>query len=295
MTHDELDSQEPGAGMSAAKMVALPAAAAAALGGMAVIGLLGFAGGWMASTSEVQVARAPTADELEAACAAEVDEVQDDLTVAQTRVAELERTAAEKEGQVQELQARIARGAEAGKELRAELARVKAELQQTKEQLQIAVQEKERLLVELKDTQLELEQTKETLVVRTQERDEAREDALFNRWDDFLGDAQLEICDKGNRKKLGNCREEVLAALGTDTRRDAFAHCIRSGQAEPIVRELDKNATLPEYAEMLDEDVKQVKGWFVELCDPTLPERADAPLAEGRLPRTAPVDEASRG
>ncbi len=285
MDHDDLDTQDQGKGMSTAKMVALPAAAVAALGGMVVIGLLGFGAGFMSSTREVTVTRAPTPDELDAACAPEVAEVQDELTTAQVRVNELERTAAEKEGQVQELEARIARGAEVGKELRAELARVKAELEETKEQLAVAIEEKEQLLVELRETEQELEETKETLVVRTQERDDAREDALYNRWDDFLGDAQLEICEQGNRKKLGNCRESVMAALATDSRRDRFAHCIRSGQAQPMVRELEKDVELPQYSEMMDEEIKQVKGWFVEFCDPTLPELDGAPLAQGRLPR----------
>ena len=132
----------------------------------------------------------------------------------------------------------------------------------------------------------ELVSAEEQLAERTQQRDAAREDALFNRWADFIKGAQLEICDKGNRKKLGNCRETVDAAINVDDRRDKFAHCIRSGQAQPAITELEKGVGLPDFAEMIDEDKKQTKGWMILFCDPTLPENTDAPLAEGRLPAT---------
>lgn len=260
------------------------------LGAGGVLALLAFAGGWLLHRPEavtVEVPRSPTDAELAAACAPEVEEVRDELTTAQTRVAELERDAATKAGRVVELEQRIARGAEAGKSLREELARVKAELVETKEQLKIAVAEKERLLEELTSTQQELATTKKELVVTRTQRDDAREDALANRWKAFVADAQLEICEKGNRKKLGNCREVVQSTLLADVRRDRFAHCIRSGQAQPSVHELERDQDLPQFAQMIDEEQKQVRGWYVNFCDPTLPERADAPLAEKRLPATA--------
>jgi hypothetical protein len=260
------------------------------VGGLALGGglaLMAFAGGWLLHRpSTVEVPRSPTDAELAVACAPEVQEVRDDLTEAQTKVAALERDAASKAGQVADLEQRIARGSEAGKELRSELARLKTELAETKEQLVIAEAEKDRLLVALKDTQQELQATQEELVVTKVQRDTAREDALMNRWTTFLADAQLEICEKGNRKKLGNCREVVESTLLVDARRDRFAHCIRSGQAQPVVKELDKDAQLPQFAQMIDEEQKQVKGWYVDYCDPSLPERPDAPLAEQHLPAT---------
>lgn len=271
-----------------------PAALAALLAVGGVTTVAGFGVGWMVrgeDVREVEIVRAPTGDELEAACAPEVEPVQDELTQAQTKVAELERSSAEKQARVNELEAQIAKGAIAGKALRAELAQLKTELEETQEALRIAEEEKEVLLTELTETKVELEQTQEQLVVARDERDEAREDALYNRWTDFIKESQLEICDRGNRKKLGNCREAVEATLASAERRDAFAHCIRSGQAQPLVRELMKDVDLPQFAQMIDEETKQVKGWYVELCDPTLPERTDAPLAEGRIPESdTPVE-----
>jgi hypothetical protein len=254
------------------------------LGGLA-FSLMGFATGYVLRGSDVEtVQRAPTEAELEAACAADLDAVEDDLGVAQAKVADLERTRVAQEQKVHELEATLRKGAVAGKALREELARTKAELAKTKEALAVAEEEKEQLLVELTTTQAELDDTKVELAVTRHQRDEAREDAVYNRWQDFLHASQLEICDRGNRKKLGNCREAVWTALGDTERRDRFAHCIRSGQASPMVRELEKSSVLPEFSEMVNEDARQTKGWFVEFCDPTLPELADGALAEGRLP-----------
>jgi hypothetical protein len=104
---------------------------------------------------------------------------------------------------------------------------------------------------------------------------------LNNKWARFLNDGQLEICEKGNRKKLGRCREETEGALMSGSRRARFTHCVRSGQAMPSVKELEKDAALPDFAEMINEDQKTTKGWYVLFCDPTLPE-----IEEG-LPKSA--------
>ncbi len=276
--------------MSDTNKALIPMLGGAAVGAI-VLGLVGFAAGYTVKSPDIkEVLRAPTEAELEAACAPDIEAVEDELGTAQAKVADLERTKVEQEQKVNELEAKIRKGAEAGKALREELARVKAELAETKEALAIAEEEKQQLLVELTTTKEELEDTKVELAVTKEQRDEAREDALYNRWQDFIHSSQLEICDKGNRKKLGNCREAVTAALGGPERRNRFAHCIRSGQASPMVRELEKNASMPDFSEMIDEDVRQTKGWFVEFCDPTLPELSDVQLAEGRLPPTAPSE-----
>lgn len=236
---------------------------------------LGAALMWMfSSTKEIEVQRAPTAEELAAACAPVIDD-GDALGQAQGKVATLERDVAEQERRVHELEGEMARRSDRGKEMVAEFERLKSELATTKEALVVAEREKEKLLVELR-------QTKEELAVTTRQRDVAKEDALYNRWTDFLKNAQLEICDKGNRKRLGNCRETVEATLVTEARQTQFSHCVRSGQAAPMVIEQEGN-TLPAFAQMIDEEQKQTRGWMVVFCDPTLPERADAPLATSHL------------
>lgn len=240
--------------------------------------MLGVIATWLLKPSEtIEVTRPPTADEIAAAAAqmGQPAEDADELAVAQDKVASLEREVATRERRVKELEAEMSKRAERGKEFVAQLNQLKSELASAKEQLTVAQAEKQQLLVQLMATEEELK-------VTTNQRDQAREDALYNRWTDFLKQAQLEICDKGNRKKLGNCRETVDAAL--QARQDKFAHCIRSGQEAPTVRERENNTELPAFAEMIDEEKKQTKGWMVLFCDPTLPERNDIPLAERHLP-----------
>lgn len=248
----------------------------------ALASVLGFGSAWMLKPAEVRTVQievpveVPATDDLQA---------QDELSVAQNKVSDLERTVATQERQVNELEEKLRKGAVAGKSLRAELAAVKAELVETEKALAVALQEKEEVLVQLKLTTEQLEQTEVKLAEVTVQRDDAREDAMYNRWQDFVKGAQLEVCDRGGRKKLGNCREVVAAAVRSPENEARFAHCLLSGQAQPTIRELDKDTELPTFSAMLDEEQKQTKGWYVEYCDPTLPENADLKLAAGRLSR----------
>ncbi|MEQ1502858.1 MAG: hypothetical protein ABMB14_11540, partial [Myxococcota bacterium] len=261
-------------GAATGALLAMPVALGiGAIGGLAI----GVIATWLLKPADVvERARPPTADELAAAC--QVEAQADELTTAQAKVAELERDVATRERRVKELEAQMQQRSERGKEFVAEYERMKSELADAKQKLEIAEQEKSHLLEQLR-------QTEEELATTTKQRDVAREDALFNKWQDFLKNAQLEICDKGNRKKLGNCRETVEATLALDARRDAFSHCIRSGQATPMLQERkNESEPLPAFAEMIDEEQKQTKGWMVIFCDPTLPERDDVPLAASHLP-----------
>jgi septal ring factor EnvC (AmiA/AmiB activator) len=160
-----------------------------ALGVGSIGGLVfGVVATWLLKPNDVvERARPPTADELAAACALDATP-NDELTAAQARVSDLERDVATRERRVKELEAQIAQRSERGREFVAELERVKAELETAKEQLVVAEREKTEILERLKLTE-------EELAVTTKQRDFAREDALYNRWQDFLKNAQLEICD----------------------------------------------------------------------------------------------------
>lgn len=252
----------------------------AAVSGVVLVlaaGSLGFGTAWITKPAEVQTV------EVEVPVEVENEETKDELAKSQEKVSELERTVATKEHRVNELEEKIRKGAIAGKALREELASLKKELAETKEALAVAIEEKEEVLEQLRLTTEQLEQTEEQLAKVTVQRDEAREDALFNRWQDFVKGAQLSICDRGGRKKLGNCREAVTAAIMTTEREARFAHCLRSGQAQPTVREEQKGTDMPEFSEMMNEDTRQTRGWYIEFCDPTLPENANFSLAEGSL------------
>ncbi len=260
------DSEDvrPSSGL-AAVLIPFATSFAALLVGAAVGGVVG----WVAhAPATIEIARAPTAAELAAACAPQIAEKAAEVEEARGRVSSLTKAVEEREARVTQLETEMNQRAERGRQVTAELTAAKAELESLRAQLASALADKARLETELTETQEALEdQTRATEV--------AQDDALVNKWHRFLNDAQLEICEKGNRKKLGACRETVEATLGRNDIRSAFEHCVRSGQATPSVRELEKDATVPSFSKTLNEEDKIVKGWIVQLCDPTLPEAND--------------------
>jgi len=234
---------------------------------------------------EIQVPRELTQAELEAACAPAVAEKAKDLEQAQEKVTKLSSDVVSKEAKVAELEAEMTKRSERGRAMVLELEKAKKELEETKAALVIAEEEKAQLVEELTLTEAKLEETEEQLEEQIVKTDLAKEDALTNKWYRFINDAQLEICEKGNRKKLGKCREGVQDHLMIDTTRDKFAHCVRSGQATPTVRILEKGESMPQFASYIDESDKITKDWYILLCDPTLPE-AEGFLNEEHLPET---------
>jgi hypothetical protein len=295
MTKDDDDMDDPkGAdasddsppASSGAAAVVLPFATAIAA--LALGAVLGGVIGWVSKPAEVvqvEVPRSLTADEMNTACAPTVETKVAELTEAQNKIAFLEKEVADRESRVRELQSGAAKpAAPGGPSASAQLAQAKKDLAEALSQLEVARQEKEQLVAELTQTKEQLVKTEEALVVQTKSTERAKEDALVNKWYRFVNDAQLEVCEKGSRKKLGNCREIVSASLLTNANRDKFAHCVRSGQAVPSVRELEKDEGVPAYAELMNVEEKDLKGWHILFCDPSLPERSDGFLNETPLP-----------
>ena len=251
-----------------------------------VLGFLIFRGG----TETVVVQQELTEAEINALCHPYVDEAvgeaADELTVAQERVSTLQDDVFAQERQVADLEAEMARRSERGRTLVAEVAELRSQLDEARTQLTTlkgelaeAVEEKEELFVQLRYTEVQLaDQRIETYV--------AREDALSFKWQTFLTAAQLEVCEKGGRRRMGRCREAVTTSLAIA--RTEFEHCIRSGQAMPSLQEAPRNTeTLPVFAQWIGQDSRITRDWYVLLCDPTLPEAEgwDAPP----LPRGSSV------
>ncbi len=284
---DSFEDDDLDAGGPSVAAAVLPFATA--LASLALGAVLGFAIAWIAKpahTVEVPVPRNLTPAELEAACAPAIADTARDLEEAHEKVRTLTSTVATKEAKVAELEAEMARRAERGRALVAELERAKAELAEVKQQLEEAVAEKERLYEELTVTTAKLEATEVALEEQKRKTERAQEDALTNKWYRFINDAQLEICERGNRKKLGRCRETVQEKLMVPEIRDKFAHCVRSRQATPMVREIERGSSLPEFAQWIDQEDKITKDWYIDLCDPTLPEAEDGFWDEEHLPPT---------
>lgn len=210
-----------------------------------------------------------TSAELDAACLSRVDEVAKQLTVATVGIQSLEADVQAKEAKVATLEAEMKKRGAAGKALSKELEAAKGELAAVKQQLVQAIAEKEAIAKTL-------EVTRERLVAQALATDEARADSRGNKFNTFVAEGQLTICERGNRKKLGKCREAVDAALSPFAKR--FDHCMASGQEAPTLAEVadPKDAALPPFAAWLAPDDKIVRGWYVLLCDPSLPEAASS-------------------
>ena len=294
---DEEKTETASQGSAATGIVAMILPFATAIAALALGAVLGFVIGWVARPSEqveVKVPRELSAAELAEACAPSLEDKVGELEAAQNKIVFLEKEVSDREARVKELEANPAAhapptggGGGGGGRLAAELAQAKKDLEEARAELEVARQEKEQLVVELTQTKEQLARTEEALVEQKEQTTRAKEDALVNKWYRFINEAQLDICEKGNRKKLGGCREAVEGSLMNNVRRDKFAHCVRSGQAVPTVRELMKGEALPDFSEMIDEEQKQTKDWYVLFCDPTLPEKNDGFLNEEHLPQTA--------
>jgi hypothetical protein len=241
-------------------------AGVALVGGVAV----GAVGMYVLRAPEIKVEtklREMTADELSKACAPMVTQVSTELDRANDEVSSLAESVKSKEAKVQQLEVEMKRRGAAGAALKRELEAAQADLASTKEQLQVAIAEQQRLVVELQGTREELDVQK----VKTTE---AKNESYDNNWQAFVNGAQLQVCEKGSRKKLGKCRESMVDALSP--LRDTYVHCLRTGQATPTLDEAEKKQDeLPQFAQWLDQDNKVLKGWFIQLCDPTLPEAKD--------------------
>lgn len=267
MTNDDLDMDDdpPETTMAARALPFVTTVVAFAVGAL-VGGVIIF---FFARGQElVEVSRDLSNEEVEAICAPKVDEAVAEATgeieASSEKVRTLEGQVAAKEAEIERLESEmVARGAK-GAELATALKTARAELSSLEAKLEQALAEKEELIIELYRTEVALEE-------QTSKTELAKEEGLVFKWRSFVGLAQLQICEKGGRRKMGRCRETVAAALDADVRA-AFDHCIRSGQETPSLAEGVKGEDLPPFAQWVDEEQRQTTGWYVRLCDPTLPE-----------------------
>ncbi len=223
--------------------------------------------------AEPQVAQLSEA-ELEAIWKPKVAEATAEVEQVHARVSTLEADVADREQKIQVLEAQVAKNKAGGASLRRQLEEARAELVEVKAQLAVALADKERLTGELQESRVALAQQQEKT------RD-AVNDGIERRWDTFLAQARLDVCEKGGRNKLGKCREEVLASLNAETH-DRFVHCLRAGQEAPTLREVAKDQeTLPQHARWLGQDDRTTRDWYVQLCDPTLPEASGFASGDG--------------
>lgn len=222
-----------------------------------------------------------TAEELAALCSEEVEDERTALKDAQSKVTDLQSQLAAREQELADLQQQAEKD-ESKKAAAAQRYKdLQAEVESLRGQLAKAEQERDTLVVELKKTVAELEeQIKETEVQR-QRAERYKGESHLNLWSSFSNEAKVEICDRGSRRRHEKCHEAVESAL-TPAIRERFLTCVNTWQFTPTLRQLeDRKAEIPLHAQKLsDDDRFTEKGWYVQFCDPSLPEALE-PGAEG--------------
>lgn len=236
-----------------------------------------------------------TAEELELLCADEIDDERDALQDAQTRVEDLESQLAARESQVAELKAKARRNEEGAAAARQKWQAMEAELETLKTQLAQAEAERDQALEDLQATVVALnEQIRET----TKAKNEAARYKDLNTkhsWDSFLANAKIAVCGElwvSGRGRQKRCNEAVEEALGPDIKRQ-FEQCVDSYQSTPLFLRAEAD-TLPAFATAVPSNRFTRNRWYIQFCDPTLPEGTQQdlesfqPAAEGETNAPAP-------
>lgn len=227
-----------------------------------------------------------SAEDLELLCSSTVQDDRGRLEDAQKEVLDLraqlearEKTLATAKAAVEKDATRRAAAAKKWKEMEAEIEQLKTQLVQVEE-------ERDALTVQLKETVKELQsQIKETARQRTR-AETYKKESHHNLWTTFEADAKVQICDWGSRRRHEKCHEAVDSAIANFE--DRFLECVDTFQATPtLVQAEGRKAVLPVNAAWLSEDDRFTrKGWYVQFCDPSLPEAGGA--ASDRAELAAP-------
>jgi hypothetical protein len=229
-----------------------------------------------------------TADDVTFAkvCAPIQEEADTQIEKLSVDIDDLTHRIADRKKQAAHLEAEMDKRAGAGKKLWNQLQQVREELAVSMQQKEALEYEKADLILSLTRTETQLADTEEALDEQVELTEEYRFESIEYNFERFVNASQLTICEKGNRKKLGQCRETVQEKLMVGPTRDKFAHCVRSGQAMPTVLVMEKGETMPQFAEYIDEEERITRDWYILLCDPTLPEADDGFFNEEHLPET---------
>lgn len=203
-----------------------------------------------------------------------LSEIREELTSVQGLVTMREAEVADLRAQLEQPGITI----EAAAELQEQLEVASIGLAEAKLEVSSLQRTKDKLVDQLAAAQARIEETEADLEAEAAIRDALQserstlvEQAITQRWFRMITEAQLDICERGGRRRTEACRAAVVNELKGIRRQ--FVHCLRSNQAVPSVQEVGRGDRIPSHAKLLDADDKFLSGWYVQLCDPTLPER----------------------
>ena len=186
---------------------------------------------------------------------------------------DLESQLSSREAEVAELKAKARRNEEGAAAARQKWQAMEAELEDLRVRLETAEAERDQALEDLQATVVALnDQIRET---RKAKNEAARYKDLNTKhsWDSFLANAKIAVCGelwvsgKGRQKR---CNEAVEEALGPDIK-SQFEQCVDTYQSTPLFLRNEAD-TLPAFATAVPNNRFTKKRWYIQFCDPTLPE-----------------------
>ena len=262
--------------------------------------LIGGVAGWVVKPTQQPIEYLKTASlaELQLVCEPVVEEQKTQLAKVKDQIGVLEATVAQKEKEIEELKAAAAKQgkkpkAADGRDYNAEVSAAKEQLAEAKLKIQMLEDVKSQLIEQLTKAQerlavaeAELAQQVAITDVLRDENGKLKDDVIVQQWFRFVNEAQLAVCERGGRKRTDECRAAVVNEISQIKRE--FVHCIRSGQAAPTAQLLEKGDAMPHFARMMDQDDKHLSGWYLQMCDPTLPEKDVTAMVTPR-PVVAPL------
>lgn len=214
----------------------------------------------------------PDPAELQAQCEALRQSDRELLAFAQQKVESLRTTLDGWETELVELREAAADAEARDVDRQARIAALERQVRGAKRDLQQAIAERDALVTELRETVTALDAQVEQTLQAEARASAWKQRSTGNAWRSFLAEAKVRICARGTSKRHERCHEAVEAAL--DVVRDAFEACVVDELATPTLVELpERNATPPASTVLLEADRAFTgKGWYVQLCDRTLPE-----------------------
>ncbi|MEO0602772.1 MAG: hypothetical protein AAF211_15120 [Myxococcota bacterium] len=202
------------------------------------------------------------------------------LTEIREVLAGLGSTVTEREGTVAELTRRLSDpdlSARALGGLETDLTEAREGLTEVRLEVRELQRTKDQLVDRLTATEAQLQTSASDVEAEAAIRDalqsegsELVREAITLRWRRMITEAQLDVCDGFGRRRRESCRNAVVRGV-KDVRRE-FVFCLRTNQTAPSVHHRTEGQRLPSHSRLLDDDDRFLENWYVQLCDPTLPE-----------------------
>jgi len=214
-----------------------------------------------------------TAEELALLCAEDVNAERDQLKNKQAEVNDLKAQLASKTKALDALEAKNKKRSKGAAKARAEREAMEEEIANLQLRLETAETERD-------DALKELEQTVRELNVQIRETKKAKREAArykdrntMNSWESFSANAKIAVCGElwvSGKRRNKRCHDSVTDILGPDVKRK-FEACVDTYQSTPLFLRI-ANKNLPSHAMRIPKNSFTKNRWYIQFCDPSLPE-----------------------